>query len=311
MNISMRQLKAFLLIAQLKNFTRAAERLHITQAGLSVMMRELEVQLASRLFDRTTRSVTLTPAGEKLLPIAQAAVEGLEQVAAQLDDMSDKARYLLRVAATPLVSSTLMPLVISRFRQQYPDVTIRVVDTDLKQVQALVESGAADFGLGFFFEGSKSIERRLLYDFPLVLAGPLQAQADDAGMPAPGMPVPWDSLREQTLIGLPPDNPIQQLVDRQLARTGQADQERASFNHFDTLIAMVAIGLGSAVIPSFAMPACRRHRVSAAPLVQPQVTAGFHQISRKGRGKPFYMAEFTDMLIAMLPQMAAGETQPA
>ncbi|PND66072.1 LysR family transcriptional regulator, partial [Escherichia coli] len=83
----------------------------------------------------------------------------------------------------------------------------------------MVESGAADFGLGFFFEGSKSIERRLLYDFPLVLVGPLQAPADEAGLPAPGMPVPWDSLGEQTLIGLPPDNPIQQLVDRQLART--------------------------------------------------------------------------------------------
>lgn len=310
MNISTRQLKAFLLIAQLKNFTRAAERLHITQAGLSVMMRELEVQLASRLFDRTTRSVTLTPAGEKLLPVAQAAVEGLEQVAAQLGDMSDRARYLLRVAATPLVSSTLMPMVISRFRQQYPDVTIRVVDTDLKQVQSLVESGAADFGLGFFFEGSRSLERRLLYDFPLMLVGPLDAREDDLHMPSAGAAVSWGSLQETTLIGLPPDNPIQQLIERQLARAGRGDGEIASFNHFDTLIAMVATGLGSAVIPSFAMPACRRHRVSAAPLVQPQVTAGFYQISRKGRGKPFYMAEFTGMLVAMLPQMAAGEAQP-
>jgi DNA-binding transcriptional LysR family regulator len=310
MNISTRQLKAFLLIAQLKNFTRAAERLHITQAGLSVMMRELEVQLASRLFDRTTRSVTLTPAGEKLLPIAQAAVEGLEQVAAQLGDMSDRARYLLRVAATPLVSSTLMPMVISRFRQQYPDVTIRVVDTDLKQVQSLVESGAADFGLGFFFEGSWSLERRVLYDFPLMLVGPLDGREDALHMPSAGAAVTWDSLRETTLIGLPPDNPIQQLIERQLVKAGRGDGEIASFNHFDTLIAMVAIGLGSAVIPSFAMPACRRHRVSAAPLVQPQVTAGFHQIYRKGRGKPFYMAEFTGMLVAMLPQMAAGEAQP-
>jgi len=57
-------------------------------------------------------------------------------------------------------------------------------------------------------------------------------------------------------------------------------------------------------------PARQGHRVRAAPLVQRQVTAGFNQTSRKGRGKPFYMAEFTDMLVAMLPQMAAGETQP-
>lgn len=64
--------------------------------------------------------------------------------------MSNKARCLLKVAATPLIFSSLMPAVIGRFRLQYPEVTIRVIDTDLKQVQALVESGAVNFGLGFF-----------------------------------------------------------------------------------------------------------------------------------------------------------------
>src|SRR5438034_4691356 len=73
MNITSRQLKAFLLTAQHQSFSRAAEQLFITQSGMSVLVRELEAQLGFRLFDRTTRRVTLTEFGVKFLPIAAAA----------------------------------------------------------------------------------------------------------------------------------------------------------------------------------------------------------------------------------------------
>lgn len=299
MNLSFRQLKAFILVGELGNFTRAAERLHITQAGLSVMMRELESQLGDRLFDRTTRMVSLTAAGEKLLPAALATVEQLERAAADIGAIGMRARQTLRVAATPLVSSSLLPAVFGAFRLKYPEVALRLQDEDLSRVHALVESGEADFGLGFFFKAARGIERTQLCSFPLMRVAPLPAGAPPRGQSV-GQ-VAWSALRGEPLIGLPRDNPIQQMVDGQLARIGRSNEERASFRHFDTLIGMVAAGMGSTVIPSFALLACHHHRVATDILVEPQESLGFYRITKRGRARPALMDEFSDTLVSLLP----------
>lgn len=299
MNYSFRQLKAFLLVSELGNFTRAAERMHVTQAGLSAMMRELEVQFGSRLFERTTRNVGLTPAGEILLPAAQAAMEGLAQAAAAIGDIGKESRQNLRIAATPLVSSSLLPEVFGSFRRQYPDVNLQLQDDDVGRVHALVESGEADFGLGFFFKPAQGIERTLLCSFSLMRVAPLSGKRN-GGASGVGR-VPWSALQQETLIGLPRDNQIQQFVDSSLARIGRGNEERASFRHFDTLIGMVAAGMGSTIIPSFALLACRQRAVSTDILVDPEETLGFYRISKRGRAKPELMSEFSRTLVSLLP----------
>ena len=300
MNYTLRQLKAFLLVSELGNFTRAAERMHITQAGLSVMMRELETQFGSRLFDRTTRMVSMTPAGEKLLPAAQAAVDQLERVAADIGDIGKKARQTLRVAATPLVSSSLLPAVFGAFRRKYPDVNLQLHDADLSRVHALVESGEVDFGLGFFFKAARGIERTLLCSFPLMRVTPLDGKQPRG--PQPVGRVGWSSLKDAQLIGLPYDNPIQQFVDTHLAKIGRGNEDRLSFRYFDTLIGMVAAGMGSTVIPSFALLACHHHRVATDILVDPEESVGFYRITMRGKARPELMDEFSETLVALLPQ---------
>src|ERR1700733_1549859 len=104
MKISTKQLTGFVHAAQLGSFTRAAERLYVTQAGLSAIIRDLEIQLGCRLFDRTTRTVTLTEAGRKFLPVALRTVEDITAAATELNQMSGRARQTIRVGATPLVA---------------------------------------------------------------------------------------------------------------------------------------------------------------------------------------------------------------
>ena len=168
MNISFRQIKAFLQVARLGNFTRAAEKMHVTQAGLSIMMRELEIQLNCRLFDRTTRIVSLTAAGEQFLPVATRMVAELEASAEQLGEMANKARQMLHVGVTPLISSNVLPQAWQSFRAKHPEVKVKVVDTDPLQVQALVEAGELDFGLGAFFKPAAGIEMVPLFEYQLM-----------------------------------------------------------------------------------------------------------------------------------------------
>jgi DNA-binding transcriptional LysR family regulator len=296
MNVSYRQLKAFLLIARLQNFSRAAERLHITQSGLSAMMRELETSVRSRLFDRTTRAVTLTAAGEQLLPAAMQAVGELDSALARIGDVHAQARRSLKVAATPLVSSSLLPAVCRQLQLADPELQIELDDCELSRARALVESGDADFGLGFFFRASKGIERTLLHSFRL-----MRVTCREGGEEAKTKTgrVPWSALKGAPLIGLPADNPIQQLVEVQLRKL-RMDGERKAFNNFETLIAMAAAGMGTAVIPTFALLACDRYQVRCDVLTHPIVPVGFYRVLKKGREPAPAMEDFTDALLALL-----------
>src|SRR5688572_32914317 len=112
MNITSRQLKAFLLTARHQSFSRAAERLFITQSGMSVLIRELEDQLGFRLFDRTTRRVTLTEFGTRFLPIADRNVLELEAAAANIGRSASVASRRLSLGAMPLIANKLLPVAI-------------------------------------------------------------------------------------------------------------------------------------------------------------------------------------------------------
>lgn len=300
MNLSTRQLRAFLQVARVGNFTRAAEQAHITQAGLSILIREMEKQLGCRLFDRTTRVVSLTPAGRRLLPVVERMVTDLDDVAAELGAEGDAARQTLRIAATPLVSSNLLPQVFASFREAHPQVSLRLFDADLRDVEAMVTAGEADVGLGFFFKAAPGLAREPVGRFHLMRVAPM----DEAGEPGAVGSAPWSALRSAELVGLPPGNPIQKVIDQHLAAIGRADAQRTSFNFFGTLISMVEAGFGTAVMPTFALAACRRHRVRTDVLTKPKVGLDFYRITKRGAYETEAMQAFVATLEKALPELS-------
>lgn len=296
MNISLRQLRVFLHVARVSNFTRAAEHAHMTQAGLSIMMREMEKQLDCRLFDRTTRMVVLTDAGRDLLPVVERVLADIDGAVAQLGEAGRRTRQTLRIAATPLVSSNILPSVFNRFRISHPHISVSLADGDLAQVQSLVSNGDADLGLGFFFKKVAGIERTPLGSFRL-----MRVAASEVPQTFASGTVPWASLRDEPLISLPPANPIQHLVEQHLAKIGRGNEARPVFNFFETLVCMVEAGMGSAVIPSVAMVMCQRHRVTTDLLIKPTVTLDMFEIKRRGYQDTEATADFRRALATALP----------
>jgi DNA-binding transcriptional LysR family regulator len=300
MNLSVRQMRAFLHVARIGNFTRAAEQAHMTQAGLSTLVREMERQLGCRLFDRTTRMVGLTAAGRRLLPVVERVVTDLDDVTARLGIEGDEARQTLRIAATPLVSSNLLPQVFHQFRESHPTVNLKLFDADLRDVEAMVVSGEADMGLGFFFKAAPGLERAPVGRFHLMRV--TAAESEQASL-VTGT-VPWSALRSAELIGLPPSNPIQKVIDVHLGAIGRADAQRQAFNFFGTLISMVEAGFGTAVVPTFALAACRRHRVRTDILTKPKVAMDFYRITKRGAHESEAMRSFGDTLVKALPALS-------
>src|SRR6266513_2598025 len=159
MNISSRQLKAFVLTARHQSFSRAAEQLFITQSGMSVLVRELEGQLGFRLFDRTTRKVALTEFGTKFLPIADRSLLELEAAASLIGRAASVANRRIAIGATPLIASKLLPSVISDYAAHSPGMKIVLHDGDRSRVVAMALSGQIDVGVGCFLQPVSGVRR--------------------------------------------------------------------------------------------------------------------------------------------------------
>ncbi len=297
MNISTKQLQAFVYAAQLGSFTKAAERLHLTQAGLSSCIRELETQLDSRLFDRTTRVISLTEAGARFLPMASRTVTDLQAAAAEVNEIETRARQTLRVGATPLVANKLIPRAYAAFRQDHPHVKLRVLEIQPSAIQEMVGNGELDAGFGIFLKSAVGISRTKLFSSRLFLVS--GAPASQRGNPLKHIgQIHWEDLADTPLIGLQPTNVVQQLIEQHLPENSNRHLDHTSVNHIETQIALAEIGVGSAIIPSFALPACRHYKVAVQALVAPEVEVDFFRILKKGATEPAAIDAFSQAMIA-------------
>lgn len=290
MDFTSRQFRGFLLVAQHRNFSRAAEALYITPSGLSVLIRELEVQLGFRLFDRTTRHVGLTSYGSELLGVVRQTLEEVDATVSRIGRSATEASLSLSVGAPPLIAANVLPEAIKEFRSHRPDIRIRVFDVGGDALTQMVEDGNLDMSLGGFFKPASEIRRTPLFRFSLMVIRP------DNDPSLRRASTTWSALKGEPLISLMPNNVIQQFIDKHLKRAGIVFRTRASFNYLDTQIAMVEAGEGVAVIPSFVLPACRNRKVVMSKLINPVVGVDFSRICLRGKKLPPGANDFTSFL---------------
>jgi DNA-binding transcriptional LysR family regulator len=224
MNITSRQLKAFLLTARHQSFSRAAERLFITQSGMSVLVRELEDQLGFRLFDRTTRRVTLTEHGSKFLPIADRSLIDLEAAAVNIGRSATAADRQLSIGAPPLIAGKLLAAAIGEYAKRDPELRVSLHDGERAKLIAMVAAGTLDVCVGCFLQPVSGVRRTPIYRFSLMLVEP----AASAGEPS--RPMRWSEVGERPLLSLLTDHPVQQVVDLHLQSFGRRGAPEMVFN---------------------------------------------------------------------------------
>ena len=138
-------LKVFLAVAQERSFSRAAAKVHRTQPAVSQAVRRLEVELGEQLFDRSSKTGTLTEAGRMLQNYGQRLVRLAEETESAVRELRDLQRGRVLVGANEAAVHTLLPLIV-RFRQRYPDITIDVRRVPARQIAVEVQQGSLDFG---------------------------------------------------------------------------------------------------------------------------------------------------------------------
>jgi DNA-binding transcriptional LysR family regulator len=291
MNVTLRQLEAFVAVAEAGNFSRAAEQLHVAQSAVSVLVRELERKLDIRLFDRTTRRVELTDAGIEFRATAEKLIADLDHAVQHTRDLVERKRGRIIVAAPPLLAAALLPEAIAAFRRLYPGVSVSLIDARTDEIVSKVKSGQADIGVGTFSLEEEGLSRTKLTKDALMLFC-------EGSHPMTSVPNPrWRDLKGLPLITLTRDSGIRALVESGY-ETANLTLDRPAFevSQIATALALVEAGLGVTILPTYALVSCKNRNILALPLSHPAISREILAITRSGRSLPPAGTDFIQLL---------------
>lgn len=265
MKIDFDGVQAFVAIAELGGFNKAARELHVTQTALTRRVQKLEAYLGLKLLDRTTRRVELTAVGREFLPQARAIVQEMTAAVEQLKDMSRRSTGHFTLACIPSMTSHVLPRVMQRYAQLHPGNRIRLLDGSSHEVRNAVLGGQAELGIAVHGEKHPDLAETVLFADELVLLCRSPHALEDRDS------VTWGDLRDTELIGISSFTATRVFMDYQLAKQGIRLQGHYEVQHHATAINLVAAGVGSAILPSSAFEEGDRPGVRKIPLTQPTV----------------------------------------
>ncbi|MCK3861017.1 transcriptional regulator CynR [Pseudomonas sp. B329] len=159
----LRHIRYLLAVAEHRNFTRAAEALHVSQPTLSQQIKQLEESLGAPLLDRSGRSISLTDAGRAYVRFARLALQDLQAGSRAIHDVQDLSRGHLRLAMTPTFTAYLIGPLLARFNTLYPGITLSVEELTQDRIEAALGEDLLDIGIGFTGEHGPDIECKGLF----------------------------------------------------------------------------------------------------------------------------------------------------
>jgi DNA-binding transcriptional LysR family regulator len=296
MKIDFDGIQAFVVIAELGGFSKAAEHLHVTQTALTRRVQKLESYLGLRLLDRTTRYVELTPVGRDFLPQAKAIVSEMTLAVGRLKDISKNARGSFTLACVPSMAAHALPVVIRRYAEAYPGNRIRIIDTSAFEVRDAVLHGQAELGVGIPTDRHPELDETLLLEEPLMFfcreEHPLSKMQS----------VTWSDMREAELIVVSSMTATRVFMDYQLAKRGISLNGAYEVQHHATAVSLVAAGVGTAILPASTLEDGSRPGVCKIPLTSPIVKRRITLLRRKNAT----LSPAASAFFEMLKQSTAG-----
>ncbi|MCO5969680.1 LysR family transcriptional regulator [Actinoallomurus soli] len=242
--MELRHLEYFLAVAEEAHFTRAAERLHLAQSGLSASIRALERELGAPLFVRSTRRVELTEAGRALLPEARRALAGVAAARNAVAAVQGLLRGTLRIGAEQCLCVVDLPALLSRFRSVHPGVEIRLRQTGSAHLVEEVRGARLDLAfVATAEEPPVGVALTPIATEPMMLVchPGHRLTARDA--------VDWSQLEGESFVDFHADWGARQVTDRAFEAAGLRRRVALEVNDVHSLLDFVGADLGVALVP--------------------------------------------------------------
>ncbi|NJD86816.1 MAG: LysR family transcriptional regulator [Betaproteobacteria bacterium] len=295
LNLSTRHLRAFLALAELRSFTRAARRCHLSQPAFSALVRSLEDAVGARLFDRDTRNVELTAEGRTLEEPARRLLADFETLAADIGERVALRKGRVSVAALPSLAAGWLPGLFAEYRAAHPGVDLELFDTLSDQCLELVRAGRADFALAATGPDSAEWATEVLcrdrfhlvcrHDHPLARKATLRVK-DLAAHPFVHF-TRASSVRQHLEAALHP---------QQMATVLEVE-------HLTTVMGMVEEGVGITVVPALTLFEFDRGSLVHRPFRLPGLERTIYLVRRADRGLSLAARSLYDLMIQRKPAL--------
>ncbi|KAF1017929.1 MAG: HTH-type transcriptional activator CmpR [Paracidovorax wautersii] len=295
LNLSTRQIRAFLALAKHRNFTLAARQCHLSQSAFSTLIRTLEEALSMRLFDRDTRKVELTPEGRLFEAGAQRLLEDFRGVLQDLGDHAARRRGRVAMAALPSLAAGWLPPVLASFRASYPGIELGLSDALSEGCVEQVRTGQADFALAAKRPGAPELQIEAFCCDRFHLVCRIDHRL------APRRRIPLESLAQEPFIHLARSSSVRQHIEAAI----QPTQLNAvmELEQLSTVAGMIRAGLGVTVVPTLALFHFEHPELVTRTIQAPHLRRELFVIRRSDRSLSLAAQTLLDHLIAHKPPM--------
>ena len=301
--MEIRQLTCFIAVAEERHFGRAADRLHMAQPALSLLIRQLEEHLGARLLDRTTRRVDLTPAGQELLDRGRRVLHDLELLEADVRREGDSSAGVLRLGFAGAAAYDVVPELARAVREGLPGVTLSLRgELPSPALESGLRDGSLDAALLHPPVASPGIRHRVVGREPLVVALPVDAPL--TARPSVGV----GALEGLPVVAHPPGSPLHRAAQELFLaaglplRIGQVAQDTAS------TLSLVAAGGGVALVPASVRALQLRGVVYAELEGSPQIDLA---LAWRDEDRSARLRAFLDVALGWADSAGATGTSPA
>ena len=300
MDISTRQLRAFIALAEQRSFTRAAALSHLSQPAFSALIRSLEEALHQRLFDRSTRHVELTTEGRAFEVSARRVLAEFDAALAGAADFAAKRRGRVAIALLPSLAAGWLPSVLAEYRARFPAIELEVADVLSEGCIERVKNGQADMAIAAIRADTPELRADLFCSDRFHLVCPTGHPLAKAKVP----PKPKDLL-PYPFIHLSRTSSVRQYLDaalRPLQLNAVMEVEQLA-----TVSGMIRAGLGLSIVPSLTLFHFQQPGLVTRPLGWKGLIRRLYLVRRRDRG----LSLAAESLLGLLTQHPPMEDRGA
>jgi DNA-binding transcriptional LysR family regulator len=302
--MQMHQLTYFVAVAEARHFTRAADELGVAQPSLSQQIRALERDVGSSLLNRVRGNLSLTDAGEILLPIARRILADAEAAKLEIRELGDLRRGRVRLGATPSLCTGLLPPILAMFRSAHPGIQLVVHESGSRDLQRSLTEGALDLAL--------IIDPRLPGDDQQLLSVPLLDEElvviSPRDAPAPTRTKRMDirALEGLPLVMFREGYDLREATIAACRAAGFEPTYAVDGGEMDAVLEFVHAGLGLAIVPSTVVG----DRFRATPFASPGLRRTVRLARRQDVQLPRATAALRDSILRFLANASKAGTLP-
>lgn len=302
--MQLQQLVYFLAVVQTRHFTRAAEGVHVAQPSLSKQIHNLEAELGSELFHRARGNVTLTPAGEVLVPFARRILADVETARLQVHELAELRSGRLRLGATPSLCTGLVADALSRFRSTYPGIELIVDESGSRDLVRQIAEGGLDLAVitSPLHRSDPVLDAVAILREELTVAVPRDAEPDLGSIRVA-------DLQHRALVMFRDGYDLRTMTLTECQRAGFTPRFAIEGGEMDAVLSFVEAGLGVAVVPSMVLPS--RPKLRGVPFAAPVPTRTIALAHRSDVHPPRAAEAFRATLLGLIDDTHARGALPA